>query len=123
MSVVVSAAASARPAASSDNARLLQLFWDLSLAEPVARAAAAATLLAALGEQQAAFVAAQPPALAAHQSACCPNLTYALDRLISGLASSNGSSRQGFAGALVEVCFHILPPAWTCRHTRTHQVV
>jgi hypothetical protein len=120
MSVVVSAAASARPAASSDNARLLQLFWDLSLAEPVARAAAAATLLAALGEQQAAFVAAQPPA---HQSACCPNLTYALDRLISGLASSNGSSRQGFAGALVEVCFHILPPAWTCKRTRTHQVV
>ncbi len=102
MSVIVSAAASARPAASSDNARLLQLFWDLSLAEPVARATAAATLLAALGEQQAAFVAANKAAAAA--TACCPNLTYALDRLISGLASSNGSSRQGFAGALVEVC-------------------
>ena len=100
MSVVVSAAASARPAAASDNARLLQLFWDLSRAEPVARATAAATLLAALGEQQAAFVAANQAAAAA----CCPNLTYALDRLISGLASSNGSSRQGFAGALVEVC-------------------
>ena len=115
LSAPSSAAAPQSVAGTSDNARLLQCFWDLSRFEHETRATAGATLLSALVEQQAAHErlhAAQP-----QPSATCSNLSYACDRLISGMCSSNGSSRQGFAGALVEVRVCVSQvwslPAWS----------
>jgi DNA polymerase phi len=81
-----------------DNSQLLQFFWDLSKVEPSERGAAAEKLILAVQEQQSTFQSTDG-------SKISPNLSYSLDRLINGLASSNGSSRQGFAMALVEVIF------------------
>jgi hypothetical protein len=72
--------------ATSDNSRLLQHFWDLSKSDHDARVSAGAALLSAL-----------------KQEVQGNNLTYTCDRLVAGLGSSNNSSRQGFAGALVEL--------------------
>ena len=72
---------------------VLATFWDLAAVDEGKRLTAAATLVTLLTEEQAKEGDATP----------CGDLTYAVRRLVRGLASSRDGARQGFGAALIEV--------------------
>jgi DNA polymerase phi len=100
----------------------LNVYNELTRPEPEARLAAASSLVVSLVAEQRAFEAAtgkgkdkkkakkssdddeeETTSAADASSNWCPSVTYALKRLVRGLASSRVSARQGFALALTEV--------------------
>jgi hypothetical protein len=71
----------------------MQIFTDLTDIDASKRATATSSLVDELRQAQTAHGDSGPS----------PKLQYTLTRLVQGLASNRGGSRQGFAGALTEV--------------------
>ncbi len=82
---------------------LLNFFWDLSSEDENARISATSTLMSYLAEKQKEFEGNQDQEADTTFGKCSPQLHYTLIRLIRGIGSSRGSSRQGFAVALLSV--------------------
>ena len=78
------------------SAKVLSFFWELAALDVDRRVKAAASLIAALKIAQAEFEGSTGGAL-------CPDLSYAVRRLVRGLASPRDGARQGFGAALIEL--------------------
>ena len=81
--------------ATKAGAPLLSFFWDLAAVDVDKRVKAATSLVDVLQRAQHAHNGAEGPT--------CPDLAYAVRRLVRGLASSRDGARQGFGAALIEV--------------------
>jgi hypothetical protein len=105
----------------ANNNSLLQSFHELVNNDAQRRSRACAALLKHLSESQAQFesiadvrggggaAAAMAVGGALGGRPCCNDLSYAVNRLLRGLSSSNLSSRQGFSVALAEVLIDFEP--------------
>ncbi|EOD16648.1 hypothetical protein EMIHUDRAFT_244839 [Emiliania huxleyi CCMP1516] len=81
-------------------ATVLSYFWELASLDVDRRVKAASSLIAALNTAQSEFAATS----AAGGQPLCPDLEYAVRRLVRGLASPRDGARQGFGAALIELC-------------------
>jgi DNA polymerase phi len=81
--------------------KFFEFFWELSSVESGVRNKAALALLETLVTRQKEFSATNS------QQRYCPELGYALSRLVRGLASNREGARQGFVLALTEILRHI----------------
>jgi hypothetical protein len=103
---------SSGPMATKAPDRFMNVFWDLASLDPSARNDAAVRLCKYLGSIQRALVNSGQLTLTSPTSQVgrhdpdaptFPELSYALKRLIRGLASTRDAARPGFALALSEV--------------------
>lgn len=75
------------------SAQVLSFFWELAALDVDRRVKAAAALIGALSAAQADHAG----------DGLCPDLQYAVRRLVRGLASPRDGARQGFGAALIEL--------------------
>ncbi|TPX37827.1 hypothetical protein SeMB42_g06860 [Synchytrium endobioticum] len=87
----------------------LSLYWDLASKDVDIRTRAAATLIRQLVAVQSEWSAARTIHMPTNddphgiETLCAPDVSYALKRLLRGLASSRAGARQGFSVALTEL--------------------
>ena len=82
--------------------KFLRFFWDLAAVEARSRLGTVAELVKYLSERQ------QGKADDKWKNGLCPELAYAVTRLVKGLASSHDAARQGFTLALAQ-CLDTFP--------------